>query len=166
MIPRGWQNARRIFRIAMNFRLILTLATLGCATLVSCYPYNEHDRRRDPRRTPQKTVSSQDQQKIEAQREKMKQKQAQDQVAKDTETKEKQDDTAGTGTKPPPDRESSKPPVEEKKEYVFAQKVPGKEGFVFSPYNNQVVDVRDIPSGTLVRDPTYSGTGKGYFRVP
>jgi hypothetical protein len=44
--------------------------------------------------------------------------------------------------------------------------VPGKEGFVFSPYNNKVVDVRDIPSGTLVQDPTYTGAGKGYFRVP
>ncbi|MDX1679720.1 MAG: hypothetical protein R3242_03220 [Akkermansiaceae bacterium] len=51
-------------------------------------------------------------------------------------------------------------------DYPFASKVPGKEGFVFSPYNKQVVDVRDIPSGTLVQDPTYPASEKKYFRVP
>ena len=64
-------------------------------------------------------------------------------------------------------KESPKPSAPEKRpEYAVANKVPGKEGFVFSPYNNKVVDVRDIPSGTLVQDPTYTGAGKGYFRVP
>ena len=53
-----------------------------------------------------------------------------------------------------------------KRDYAFANKVPGKEGFVFSPYNNKVVDVRDIPSGTLVQDPTYPAAEKKYFRVP
>ena len=48
----------------------------------------------------------------------------------------------------------------------FANKVPGKDGFVFSPYNNKIVDVRGMPTGTLVQDPTYTGAGKGYFRVP
>ena len=51
-------------------------------------------------------------------------------------------------------------------DYPFASKVPGKAGFVFSPYNKQVVDVRDIPSGTLVQDPTYPASEKKYFRVP
>lgn len=51
-------------------------------------------------------------------------------------------------------------------DYPFANKVPGKEGFVFSPYNQLVVDVRDIPSGTLVQDPTYPASEKKYFRVP
>jgi hypothetical protein len=31
--------------------------------------------------------------------------------------------------------------------------VPGKPGYVFSPYNNRVVDVVGIPAGTLVADP-------------
>lgn len=44
--------------------------------------------------------------------------------------------------------------------------VPGKEGFVFSPFNNRVVDVRGIPSGGLVQDPTYPVSEKRYFRVP
>ena len=50
-------------------------------------------------------------------------------------------------------------------DYPFASKVPGKIGFVFSPYGKQVVDVRDIPSGTLVEDPHFPGQKK-YFRVP
>ena len=53
-----------------------------------------------------------------------------------------------------------------KGDYAFANPVPGKEGFVFSPYNNKLVDVRDIPSGTLVQDPTYPASEKKYFRVP
>ncbi len=36
-----------------------------------------------------------------------------------------------------------------------ARPVPGKPGFVFSPYNNKIIDVKGIPSGTLVADPTY-----------
>ena len=81
-----------------------------------------------------------------------------------TTTPETLADTAAQTTQP---TQTPAPPVEEKRaEYKFANIVPGKDGFVFSPYNNKVVDVRDIPSGTLVQDPTYTGAGKGYFRVP
>jgi hypothetical protein len=65
-----------------------------------------------------------------------------------------------TDTPPPPTID----PV--RRDFPFANKVPGKDGFVFSPYNNKVVDVRDIPSGTLVQDPTYPAAEKKYFRVP
>lgn len=51
-------------------------------------------------------------------------------------------------------------------DYPFASKIPGKEGFVFSPYNKKVVDVRGIPSGTLVADPLFPASEKKYFRVP
>ncbi|BCX49557.1 hypothetical protein HAHE_34650 [Haloferula helveola] len=47
-----------------------------------------------------------------------------------------------------------------------ARPVPGKPGFVFSPYNNKIIDVKGIPSGTLVADPTYPAAEKKYFRVP
>lgn len=52
--------------------------------------------------------------------------------------------------------------------YPVAQTVPGKAGFVFSPYSNKIVDVRDIPAGTLVMDPTITKeeTDKPYFRAP
>ncbi len=47
-----------------------------------------------------------------------------------------------------------------------AKPVPGKAGFVFSPYNNNVVDVNGIPSGTLVMDPSYMSNERKFFRVP
>jgi hypothetical protein len=51
-------------------------------------------------------------------------------------------------------------------ESPIANSVPGKNGFVFSPHNNKVVDVSAIPSGTLVADPTYPVAERRYFRVP
>lgn len=51
-------------------------------------------------------------------------------------------------------------------EYPVAAQVDGKPGFVKSPYNDKVIDVTGIPPGTLVQDPTASGAGKNYFRVP
>ncbi len=44
--------------------------------------------------------------------------------------------------------------------------VPGKPGFVFSPYNNKVIDVQGFNSGTLVADPTYPMSERKFFRVP
>lgn len=44
--------------------------------------------------------------------------------------------------------------------------VPNQPGFVFSPHNGKIVDVRDIPSGTLVADPTFPAEEKKHFRVP
>jgi len=44
--------------------------------------------------------------------------------------------------------------------------VPDRAGFVFSPYNNKIVDVTGIPAGGLVADPTYPASEKKYFRTP
>lgn len=44
--------------------------------------------------------------------------------------------------------------------------VPGNNGMVFSPFNNKMVDVRGIPAGTLVQDPSYPPAAKKFFRVP
>ena len=142
----------------MNIRFLTAVSTLGCALLASCYPYDEsRDRRQLP--PPQNSVSSVDQQKVQAQRDAMKEKARAKQETTTTELPE-------TNTTTLPSNEA-KPPVETKRaEYDVANKVPGKDGFVFSPYNNKIVDVRDIPAGTLVQDPTYTGAGKGYFRVP
>lgn len=49
--------------------------------------------------------------------------------------------------------------------YPYATSVPGKQGFVFNPYTKNQVDVRGIPSGTLVRDPNDADAGHK-FRVP
>jgi hypothetical protein len=59
-----------------------------------------------------------------------------------------------------------RPPVEKKAEIQVARPVPGKPGFVFSPFNNKVIDVKGIPSGRLVADPTYPASEKKHFRVP
>jgi hypothetical protein len=50
--------------------------------------------------------------------------------------------------------------------YDFATPIPESPGFVISPFNGKKVDVREIPSGTLVQDPTYPSSEKKYFRVP
>lgn len=49
--------------------------------------------------------------------------------------------------------------------HPYATKIPGKEGFVFNPFTNNPVDVRGIPSGTLVRDPQDPDESHK-FRVP
>jgi hypothetical protein len=71
---------------------------------------------------------------------------------------------------PPNERtRPSQPPVERdypKPEIPVAQAVEGKPGFVLSPFNGKIIDVRDIPPGTLVADPTAPSEEKKHFRVP
>ena len=47
-----------------------------------------------------------------------------------------------------------------------AKAVPGRQGFVFSPFNNQLIDVSDFKSGTLVSDPRFTLSERKFFRVP
>jgi hypothetical protein len=145
----------------MTFRLTTGFAALGCVLLASCYPWDENPQKRRGSKPPEKTVTTAEQQKIKEQRDKMK---AQDALAKKDEVKPESPENTGGQTSQLP--EQPKPSAPEKRDFAFANKVPGKEGFVFSPYNNKVVDVRDIPSGTLVQDPTYPAAEKKYFRVP
>jgi hypothetical protein len=57
-------------------------------------------------------------------------------------------------------------PVESEDGYPTATPVPDKPGFVYSPYNKKVVDIREVPFGTLVADPHFDPSGKKYFRAP
>ncbi|MCX6864691.1 MAG: hypothetical protein NTV46_00480, partial [Verrucomicrobia bacterium] len=50
--------------------------------------------------------------------------------------------------------------------YPVAATVDGRPGFVASPFNGKIIDVRDVPSGTLVADPTFPASEKKYFRIP
>jgi len=143
----------------MKSRFFAASAALGGFLLASCYPYDESANKKPAQGPAQKNVSSAEQQRIKEQRDKMK---AESDLKKKESVGETSDTTPETTT---PTGETTKP-VEEKRDYAVANKVPGKDGYVFSPYNNKLVDVRDIPSGTLVQDPTYTGAGKGYFRVP
>jgi hypothetical protein len=139
----------------MKSRLLPILPLAGCLALASCYPLPDKPRPQGPPKK-EETVTSEDQQKIQDQRDRMKEKEEQEEQETANLPKEKP-----TGENPVPDK-----PVEKRGDYAFANPVPGKEGFVFSPYNNKLVDVRDIPSGTLVQDPTYPASEKKYFRVP
>lgn len=141
----------------MTLRILPTFAAFATLTLFSCYPYPEPPPGQQ-RPGPGANVSTPEQQKIEEQRRRLKEEQ-----------RRQNEEAPGTGTtnQAPAENTTIKPPAEKpRNDYPFANAVPGKEGFVFSPYNNKVVDVRDIPSGTLVQDPTYPVAEKKYFRVP
>lgn len=62
----------------------------------------------------------------------------------------------------PPDKKHPRPDAP----YEVAKAVEGQPGFVKSPYSDRIVDVRNIPSGTLVVDPSEPPEKKAYFRVP
>ena len=145
----------------MNLRISTGLVAFGCILLASCYPYNENNKKKT--KAPENATATAEQ-KTKEQAEALKKKQ-QDEIKKKEETPEtnKPDENTNTGNTT---ETKTQPPAEKRNDFAFANKVPGKEGFVFSPYNNKVVDVRDIPSGTLVQDPTYPAAEKKYFRVP
>lgn len=150
----------------MNFRILTGLSAIVCLSLASCYPYNENQNKKKPTKGTEKKVTPEEQAKLKEQEAKKK---AEDEMKKKAEEGAQTtppENPAGT-TPTTPGGTAPTPPAEPKqRDFAFANKVPGKEGFVFSPYNNKVVDVRDIPSGTLVQDPTYPAAEKKYFRVP
>lgn len=137
----------------MTSRILLALPAFATLTLFSCYPYPEPPPHGQQRPGQDTTVTDAEQQKIKDQRDRMKEAQQRDQQAQ-------ANDPSGGSTTPP--RPQDKRPTS----VPTAQPVPGKEGFVFSPYNNKVIDVRDMPSGQLVADPTYPASEKKHFRVP
>jgi hypothetical protein len=67
---------------------------------------------------------------------------------------------------PEPEPEPEPQPPPPKQNVPIARAVPGKPGFVFSPFNNKLIDVQGIASGRLVADPQYPAGEKKYFRVP
>lgn len=144
----------------MNIRFFTAIAALCCVLTAACTPYNESRYRSPANDNRKKTVTSHDQQKIQEQRDQLKKNDERQEVE---ETTKKSAETGETTTAPV---ETSKPPVEEKRDYPTANKVPGKEGYVFSPYNNKIIDVQGMPKGTLVADPTYPVEAKKHFRVP
>jgi len=67
---------------------------------------------------------------------------------------------------PQPQPQPPAPTPLPKQNVPTARAVPGRPGFVFSPFNNKLVDVEGIKSGRLVADPHYPLEEKKYFRVP
>ncbi|HAE18625.1 MAG: hypothetical protein ACJ0HK_05470 [Akkermansiaceae bacterium] len=56
-------------------------------------------------------------------------------------------------------------PIKRVSKYRTARAIVTKPGYVFNPWTNKAVDVRGIPSGTLIRDPN-DGDPDHKFRVP
>lgn len=163
----------------MNGKLVYTLITVLCASIFSsCVPYDENGRPIPNRRTQsrnQPTVSDKKQQEIDAKREELRKKEEARKKAENRmdDTDDEENNVVNNKPKPKPrlddsDNELPKPPTPPTppKNHPVAAAVPGKPGFVFSPFNNKVVDVRNIASGTLVADPQYPATEKKHFRVP
>jgi hypothetical protein len=164
----------------MNTRIASVISVALCALLASCYPYDEGaNRKKTKKSSPNATAPAaptKTEAELKAEEQKLKENQKKEAATETTSADGTSITGAGTteSSIKPTDKpatsstgSSEKPATMVKKpEYSYASKVPGKEGFVFSPYNNKVVDVRDIPSGTLVQDPTYPAAEKKYFRVP
>ncbi len=142
----------------MKSHHFLTLSLISCFAFVSCFPVPKDEPKKKTKDDASATLTSEEQQKIEEQREKMRL----EELAKEAALKSPEplptNGTQNTITDPPVIKKTS--------DYPFGTPVPGKEGFVFSPYNNKLLDVRGIASGTLVQDTTYPPSEKKYFRVP
>jgi hypothetical protein len=162
----------------MNGKLVYTLITVLCASIFSsCVPYDENGRPIPNRRAQskkQQTITDKKQQEIDAKREELSKKEEarkKDQ-SRIVDTDDAEETLANNNPKPKPriDDETDLPkpptPPAPPKNHPVAAAVPGKPGFVFSPFNNKVVDVRNIASGTLVADPQYPASEKKHFRVP
>lgn len=126
--------------------------------MVSCFPIPGDKPTQRTKPSSQATITSEEQQQIEAQREMIRERE----LAKQQEAEKLKQPSSGSTQA----QTTTQKPNLPTSDYPFANPVPGKTGFVFSPYNNKMVDVRDIPSGTLVRDPTYPEADKKFFRVP
>lgn len=162
----------------MNRKLAYALIALICGSFFSsCVPYDENGNRIVNRPMPKRngTVTDPKQQEIEAKREELRKKEEARKKAQASKSKtddfdsngekivKKNSPIAGGDGEVIKKTTTSSTPV---KNHPVALKVPGKEGFVFSPFNNKVVDVRGYGSGTLVADPQFPASEKKHFRVP
>lgn len=77
-----------------------------------------------------------------------------------------QSSTQAGGAKDQPETKGKDDPVLIGKKPPVAEPVQGQPGMVISPFNGRQIDVKGIPPGTLVADPTYPLEDKKYFRVP
>jgi outer membrane murein-binding lipoprotein Lpp len=169
-----------IFNLLINkiFMKVKSVQTLGLiilgVSLSSCVPYDEsgrNQRNSSNSESSESTTLDQKQQETEKKREQLRKKKALadktnngeiDNQSESNEPKKKRvvdGSTVENEVKP-------KPAPTPQKKYPTAVAVPGKLGFVHSPFNNKVIDVRDMASGTLVADPSYPAADKKHFRVP
>lgn len=147
----------------MTSRLIPGLVALASVLLVSCYPYPENQPRH--RANPNNRTNTNKPAVTPVEQDKLKEDQLK--LKKAEEEKKKQAETINNTTEAPKQSELPKPSVTPPRaDYEYAMKAPGKEGFVLSPYNKKLIDVRGFAKGSLAQDPTYPASEKKYFRVP
>ena len=136
----------------MNLNRFLLALGVMSGLLSSCiFPYPPNPKAPLPAQSPdpvepEQTVNSEEQQRIREARQK-----AREEARRDAESNPK-----------PSDPDANPTP---KEDYRTALPIPGKEGFVFNPFTNEPLDVRGIPHGKLVRDPS-DPDPTHTFRVP
>lgn len=170
----------------MKLRSLSGIALAAIALLASCRPYDERAHQRKVTRKPPMTAEQLAKAQEEEARKKAEEEAKKQQVTQTggvtqpggvapTNPTPGADTTSATpsqgGATNPTPPTPPQPPVEKRPDYPVAKKVLGREGFVYSPYNNKIISVRDeqdrlLPSGTLVADPTFDESEKKYFRVP
>jgi len=133
------------------YKLILPIGFV--ATIGACAPYPPHPNQpqgpqaqQAPPKTPEQTAADEKQRQIDESRRRLEREEAR---------RRQKEREANNPTPPAPTKPS----------YPTATSVPGKEGFVFNPYTQNIVDVKGIASGKLVRDPEDSNPDHK-FRVP
>ena len=154
----------------MNTKLLYSLLAVSCAILVpSCIPYDENGHPIKQKKPTNHAVTDLKQQELEAKREVLRNNELDRKIDLEARGRDKQSENSTSKVDGGSTTETAEPATKPKtppKNHPVAAAVPGKEGFVFSPFNNKVVDVRGIASGTLVADPQYPASEKKHFRVP
>lgn len=148
----------------MNLRLILP----ACASIflaASCTPYVEPPPEAPADPAQRSLTEAEQQAKIREQREQLKKEQEDGNLPDKKKASEGDEMAAKDDGAPAPVKNKTTAP-DGKGEPPVARPVPGKPGFVFSPFNNKIIDVKGIPAGKLVSDPTYPVSEKKHFRVP
>lgn len=148
----------------MNLRLILP----ACASILlaaSCTPYVEPPPEAPADPAARKMSDAEKKEKIREQRNEMKKEREGDELPEKKTTRRDPDGGMTGNSGDTPEKVSPKP--KPKSDVIpVARPVPGKPGMVFSPFNNKMIDVKGIPTGKLVADPTYPASEKKHFRVP
>lgn len=157
----------------MFFSKLLSVPLAGGLFLVSCTPYPPYEpvasdqvpgapgqpTPTPPEATPERKVTQAQKREEELRQERIKANR-QAEARRKARQKEKEASEREETVTPP-----SRDPIEPPKRYRTAMAIPGKPGYVFNPWTNKSVDVRGIPSGTLIRDPN-DGNPDHKFRVP
>lgn len=148
----------------MKFSALCLPAVLLCAALSSCTPPPPTipPGPQDPGARNGESIVSADQKAVEEKRKEVQRKRREAEKKAAAERKKREQQVGDIDTPAPPKPEEKKPTTN----WPFGIPVPGNEGFVYSPYNNKLIDVRTMASGTLVKDPDDPADSRNFFRVP